>query len=52
MNTKILIYQKKSKRSQVKQWELYKEQVGEFIWEAFESYWKDEVLYHLCLKTY
>ncbi len=52
MNKKNLIYQKKSKRSQVKQWELYKEQVGEFIWEAFESYWKDEVLYHLCLKTY
>jgi len=23
---------------QVKQWELHKEQVGEIIWEAFESY--------------
>jgi hypothetical protein len=27
----ILIYQKKSKRSQSEQWELYKEQVGEII---------------------
>jgi hypothetical protein len=27
----LLIYQKKSKRSQAKQWEFYKEQVGEIF---------------------
>jgi hypothetical protein len=31
---------------------LQKEQVSEIIREAFESYWKDEELYHLCLETY
>jgi hypothetical protein len=35
MKTELLIYQK---RSQVEQWELYKEQIDEIIWEAFESY--------------
>ncbi len=45
MNGKFLIYQKKSKRSQAEQWESYKEQVGEIIWEALESYWKDKELY-------
>jgi len=43
---------KRSKRSQAEKWELYKEQVGEIIQEAFESYWKDEKLYWLCLETY
>lgn len=37
---------------QVKQWELHKEQVGEIIREAFESYRKDEDLYQLCLESY
>jgi hypothetical protein len=31
MKVKLLIYQKRSKRSQVEQWELYKEQVDEII---------------------
>jgi len=31
MKVALLIYQKRSKRSQAKQWELYKEQVGEII---------------------
>jgi hypothetical protein len=52
MKTKLLIYQKRSKRSEAKQWELYKEQVGEIIREAFESYQKDKELYHLHLETY
>ncbi len=52
MKAKLLIYQKRSKRSQVEQWELYKEQVDEIIWEAFESYWKDEEVYQLHLETY
>jgi hypothetical protein len=38
MKAKLLIYQKRSKRSQAKQWELYKEKIGEIIQEAFESY--------------
>jgi hypothetical protein len=38
MKVELLIYQKRNKRSQAKQWELYKEQIGEIIWEAFESY--------------
>ncbi len=36
MKVALLIYQKRSKRSQAKQWELYKEQVGEIIWEALK----------------
>jgi hypothetical protein len=35
MKAKLLIYHK---RSQAKQWELYKEKIGEIIQEAFESY--------------
>ncbi len=31
MNVELLIYQKKSKRSQVKAWEFYNEQVDEII---------------------
>jgi hypothetical protein len=38
MKAKLLIYQKRSKRSQAEQWELYKEKIGEIIQEAFESY--------------
>ncbi len=45
MEAKLLIYQKRSKRNQVEQWELYKEQINEIIQEAFESYEKDEELY-------
>ncbi len=52
MNVELLIYQKRSKKSQAEQWELYKEQVSEIIWEAFESYWKDEKLYQVHLETY
>jgi len=37
---------------QVEQWEFHKEQVGKIIWEAFESYQKDEELYQLCLESY
>ncbi len=52
MEAKLLIYQKRSKRNQAKWWELYKEQVGKIIHETFESYGKDEKLYHLQLETY
>jgi hypothetical protein len=52
MKAELLIYQKRSKRSQAKQWELYKEQVCEIIQEAFESYREDKELYHLHLETY
>jgi hypothetical protein len=38
MKVELLIYQKRRKRNQVEQWDLYKEQVREIIWEAFESY--------------
>jgi hypothetical protein len=38
MKAELLIYQKGNKRSQVEQWELYKEQINEIIWEAFESH--------------
>jgi hypothetical protein len=38
MKAKLLIYQKRSKRSQAEQWELYKEKISEIIQEAFESY--------------
>lgn len=38
MKAKLWIYQQRSKRSQVEQWKLHKEQVGEIIQEAFESY--------------
>ncbi len=38
MKAELLIYQKRNKRSQAKQWELYKEQINEIIWEAFESH--------------
>lgn len=38
MKVELLIYQKRSKRSQVEQWELYEEKIGEIIQEAFESY--------------
>jgi len=31
---------------------LYKEQIGEIIWETFESYQKDEELYQFCIETY
>jgi hypothetical protein len=31
MKAELLIYKNRSKRSQVKQWELYKEQIGEII---------------------
>jgi hypothetical protein len=31
MKAELLIYQKRSKRSQVEQWELSKEQIGEII---------------------
>ncbi len=31
---------------------MYKEQIGEIIWEAFESYQKDEELYQFCIETY
>ncbi len=31
MTAKILIYQKRSKRSQAKQWKFYKKQIGEII---------------------
>jgi hypothetical protein len=31
MKVEFLIYRKRSKKSQVEQWELYKEQVGEII---------------------
>ncbi len=41
MKVGLLIYQKRSKRSQAKQWELYKEQIGEIIQKVFESYRKD-----------
>jgi hypothetical protein len=34
----LLIYQKRSNRNQVEQWELYKKQVDEIIQEAFKSY--------------
>jgi hypothetical protein len=52
MKAKLLIYYKRSKRSWTEKWELYKEQVGKIIQEAFESYWKDEKLHWLCLETY
>jgi hypothetical protein len=52
MKVELLTYQKGSKRSQIEQWELYKEQVGEIIWEPFESYRKDKELYRLHLETY
>jgi hypothetical protein len=52
MKAKLLIYQKRSKKSQAEQWELYKEQVGEIIREVFESYRKDGGLYELHLETY
>jgi hypothetical protein len=38
MKVKLLIYYKRSKKNQAKEWELYKEQVDKIIWEAFESY--------------
>jgi hypothetical protein len=38
MKAKFLTYQKRSKRNQAKQWELYKEQANEIIRDAFESY--------------
>jgi transposase len=37
---------------QLEQWELHKEQVREIMWEAFESYHKDEELYQLCLESF
>jgi hypothetical protein len=52
MKVKLLIYYKRSKKNQAKEWELYKEQVNKIIWEAFESYQKDEKLYQLHLETY
>jgi hypothetical protein len=45
MKVELLIYQKRRKRSQAEQWELYKEQIDEIIWEAFKSYRKDKELY-------
>jgi hypothetical protein len=41
MKAKLWIYQQRSKRSQVEQWKLHKEQVSEIIQETFEFYWKD-----------
>lgn len=41
MKVRLWIYQKRSKRSQAKQWELYKQQIGEIIQKVFESYQKD-----------
>jgi hypothetical protein len=38
MKAELLIYQKRNKRSQAEQWELYKEQINEIIWETFESH--------------
>jgi hypothetical protein len=52
MGTKLLIYQKRSKRNQVKQWELYKEQIDEIMREGFKSYRKNEEFHQLCFKTY
>jgi L-2-hydroxyglutarate oxidase LhgO len=52
MKIELLIYQKRSKKSQAKQWGLYKEQINEIILEAFESYKKNKELYQLCLETY
>jgi DNA repair ATPase RecN len=37
MKVEFLIYQKRNKRSQVEQWELYKKQITEIIQEAFKS---------------
>ncbi len=52
MKVELLIYQKRSKRNEAEQWELYKEQIGEIIQEAFESYWKDEELHQLHIEIY
>jgi hypothetical protein len=52
MKVELLIYQKRSKNNQAKQWGLYKEQINEIVLEAFESYQKDKELYQLCLETY
>jgi hypothetical protein len=38
MKVELPIYQKMSKKSQAKQWELYKEQANAIIRKAFESY--------------
>jgi hypothetical protein len=38
MKAKLRIYQQRSKRNQVEQWKLHKEQVSEIIQEAFEFY--------------
>ncbi len=41
-----------AQEEQVEYLELYKEQIGEIIWEAFKSYLKDKELYWLCIETY
>ncbi len=38
MKVELLMYQKRSKKNEVKQLELYKEQIDEIIWEEFKSY--------------
>jgi hypothetical protein len=36
---------KEEQKKSSQRWELYKGQVGEIVWEAFESYQKDKKLY-------
>jgi hypothetical protein len=52
MKAKLPIYQKGNNRNQVEQWEQCREQIGEIIQDAFESYQKDKELYLLHIETY